>query len=219
MSRTSARLLLGLAAGLVCSRLLPSLRRHRSLRRPRPARLLRGEHRAAVDGRLLAGLVEKSAARRATAPAAAPDLGLPRPVLEQHCLAVNACGGPGQRACCITETRWDTNPLPASGGCQYDATYKDATGSPRSPAATVPDSPVRRQQSVRPALERHLSGLRHQWRVQVHKRAEEPGLPGGPLTCSDTAPAAAGRGKCSVSRTGRLILAPGFYPGGAFPRS
>ncbi len=44
------------------------------------------------------------------------------------CVAVNACGGPGQRACCITETRWNDNPLPASGGCQYDDTYKDATG-------------------------------------------------------------------------------------------
>jgi microsomal dipeptidase-like Zn-dependent dipeptidase len=45
-----------------------------------------------------------------------------------RCEAVSACGGPGQRACCITETRWDNNPIPASGGCQFDAVYSGIAG-------------------------------------------------------------------------------------------
>jgi microsomal dipeptidase-like Zn-dependent dipeptidase len=45
-----------------------------------------------------------------------------------HCEAVSACGGPGERACCITETRWDANPIPASGGCRYDDQYSGIAG-------------------------------------------------------------------------------------------
>ena len=44
------------------------------------------------------------------------------------CEAVSTCGGPGQRACCITETRWDNNPIPASGGCRYDANTTGING-------------------------------------------------------------------------------------------
>jgi len=35
-----------------------------------------------------------------------------------HCVVPAPCGQAGQRACCITETRWDDNPIPASGGCE-----------------------------------------------------------------------------------------------------
>lgn len=45
-----------------------------------------------------------------------------------HCEAVTACGGPGERACCITETRWDNNPIPASGGCRYDSATSGING-------------------------------------------------------------------------------------------
>jgi microsomal dipeptidase-like Zn-dependent dipeptidase len=55
----------------------------------------------------------------------APFLGLSS---SSHCEAVSACGGAGERACCITETRWDTNPIPASGGCRYDGEYAGTSG-------------------------------------------------------------------------------------------
>lgn len=45
-----------------------------------------------------------------------------------RCEAVSACGGPGERACCLTETRWDANPIPLSGGCRFDPQYSGANG-------------------------------------------------------------------------------------------
>ena len=128
MTRTSARLLLGLAAGLLLM-LLPS---------PAEAQTAcggagqRGCCVASTErlstGACSSGLVEVSGC---TGNCSCGGSGLAvffGSSSSSTCQAVSACGGPGQRACCITETRWNDNPIPASGGCQYDSTYTGVTG-------------------------------------------------------------------------------------------
>ena len=44
------------------------------------------------------------------------------------CVGPTSCGGQDERACCITETRYDSNPIPFSGGCKYNSTYSGLAG-------------------------------------------------------------------------------------------
>ena len=128
MTRTLARLLLGLAAGLLLMLLPSPAAAQTACGGPGQRGCCVASTERLSTGACSSGLVEVAGC---TGNCACGGSGLAvffGSSSSSTCQAVSACGGPGERACCITETRWDTNPIPASGGCQYDAAYSGVNG-------------------------------------------------------------------------------------------
>ncbi len=128
MTRTSARLLLGLAAGLLLTLLPSPAAAQTACGGPGQRGCCVASTERLSTGACSSGLVEVAGW---TGNCACGGSGLAvffGSSSSSTCQAVSSCGGPGERACCITETRWDTNPIPASGGCRFDAAYTGVNG-------------------------------------------------------------------------------------------